>query len=57
MQWNKTFGGLYGGNGYSVQQTSEGGYILFGYIFDGAAYPWLIKTDSSGNMKWNKTFY
>jgi hypothetical protein len=38
--------------GYSVQQTSDGGYILAGY--DGSSY--VVKTDSNGTMQWNKTY-
>ena len=46
-QWSKTFGRT--GYEYSVQQTSDGGYILAG----GA---WLIKTDVNGVEQWNKKF-
>jgi hypothetical protein len=55
--WNKTFGA--GGNdkGWSVQQTSDGGYIIAGYKYSYGSYDvWLIKTDSSGNGAWAKTF-
>ena len=39
--------------GYSVQQTTDGGYILAGNIVgDG----WLIKTDSGGNEEWNSSW-
>lgn len=53
-QWNRTYGT--GGNdcGYSVVQTSDGGYALAGQT--NSNYCWLIKTDSNGNMQWNKTF-
>lgn len=58
-QWSKTLGGLYHDVGYSVKQTSDGGYIIAGYTeFYGAGVRdvWLIKTDASGNEQWNKTF-
>ena len=44
--WTKTFGGNVSERGRSVQQTSDGGYIVAG--------SWLIKTDSEGNEEWTK---
>jgi hypothetical protein len=59
QQWNKFFGGDDVDRGYSVQQTTDGGYILTGYTdsFGAGLYDMLlIKTDPSGNAEWTKTF-
>ena len=59
-EWDKTFGGPcgepWGETAYSVQQTTDGGYILAGYTACGHCDVLLVKTDSNGNMEWNKTF-
>jgi hypothetical protein len=56
--WTRTYGGTDGDGGYSVQQTSDGGYIVAGITVSigagGDVY--LIKTDASGDTLWTRTY-
>ena len=60
--WSKTFGEIsFGERAYSMQQTSDGGYIVAGEklgvfippIHDGQVY--LLKIDSDGNEIWDQS--
>lgn len=57
-EWNKTYGGA--GENHAVYggQTQEGSYILAGYAgsSQGGKFVWLTKTDTKGNMLWNRSF-
>src|SRR3989344_9129843 len=68
--WEKIFGmkNNRGDAGYSIQQTSDGGYIIVGQTFwhvldsegaisweDAQSDVYLIKTDANGNKIWEKT--
>lgn len=59
-QWEQTFGTTNNNVGYSVKQTSDGGYIIAGVEgatnsdYGGSFY--LVKTDASGKKLWEKTY-
>lgn len=62
LQWAKTYGGPLGDDGYAVQQTTDGGYIIVGSSHlpepqppgVGAYAACLIKTTDSGDTVWTK---
>ncbi len=48
-----------GDQAYSIQQTSDGGYIVAGYTESfgaGDCDAWVIKLDANGNVQWQKTY-
>jgi hypothetical protein len=69
IQWQNTIGGNDNEEFFSVQQTTDGGYILDGTSYSdisgdktentigGFGYQdyWIVKTDSLGNIKWQNT--
>jgi len=67
IEWDKTIGGNSDDELNSLQQTSDGGYILGGYsesdvsgektqISRGGGYDyWIVKVDNLGNIQWDKT--
>jgi hypothetical protein len=57
--WTRTFGGSREDRAYSVQQSSDGGYILAGYTLSSGASGYdfyLVKTDSHGDSLWTRTY-
>jgi hypothetical protein len=59
MQWNKTYGGTDYDDPHALVQTGDGGFALAGSTNSFAAGIfdfWLVRTDASGNMLWNKTY-
>ena len=59
LQWETTFGGSIQDRGRSVLQTPDGGYLVAG-MTNSINWPaievYLVKTDSSGTLQWQKTF-
>jgi len=58
-EWNQTYGGGADEDAWSMIQTSDGGYALAGFTHSFGAGNrdfYLVKTDSYGNMEWNKTY-
>ena len=57
--WNQTYGGLVTDQIMSVFQNNDGSYVLAGSTNSSGAGnldAWLVKTDATGNMQWNKTY-
>jgi hypothetical protein len=64
IQWQKTFGGSLEDVALSVQQTTDGGYIVAGYtkstdgdvtVNHGGFDYWIIKLNATGTIQWQKT--
>ncbi len=64
MQWKQTYGGSESDQFNMVRQTTDGGFVMVGYTnsygngaIRGDFYTdaWIVKTDSLGNLIWQKT--
>ena len=57
--WAKTYGGEEGDQANSIQQTSDGGYIMAGRTWSfgaGIHDYWVLKLDANGDVTWQKTY-
>jgi len=57
--WTRTYGGSADDEGWSVQQTTDGGYIITGYTdsFGAGHYDvYVVKTDANGDTLWTRTY-
>jgi hypothetical protein len=58
LQWTKTIGGKGWEAGFSLIQTSDGGYAIAGYTSSfgaGQLDVYVVKLDADGNLQWTKT--
>ena len=59
LQWNKTYGAALEYNSvYSLVEAKDGGFAMAGitgYHSHGDLDAWLVKTDSMGNLEWEKS--
>jgi len=58
-EWNRTFGGINSDIANSIQETTDGGFIIVGEtrsFGNGYSDYWMIKTDANGIEEWNRTF-
>jgi Secretion system C-terminal sorting domain len=68
VQWQKALGGCQSDEAFSVQQTTDGGFILFGTSNStdsslsqvtgnhGSFDYWVVKTNDTGAIQWEKSF-
>ena len=57
--WEQIFGSEISDEiGYSVKQTSDGGYVIGGHNEEGSQgwNVWIIKTDENGNEEWSQIY-
>ena len=54
--FERTYGGVADDIGQSVQQTTDGGYIVTGFysVLTDSGFGWLIKTDAYGDTVWTR---
>jgi len=57
--WTRIYGGTHDDRAYSVQQTTDGGYIVAGFTYSfGAGWRdfYLVKTNNQGDTLWTRTY-
>ncbi len=65
LQWQKTYGGSDDDRGTDILETTDGGYVIFGFSQSddidvtenaGASDFWVIKLNASGLISWQKSY-
>lgn len=66
LEWEKSYGGCHWDMAFSVQQTSDQGYIVTGWTWsddgdvkgnNGYVDCWVIKLDLNGSLQWEKCYW
>ena len=67
IEWEKSYGGSFDDEAFSIALTSDSGFIVTGYSYSSNgdvtghhgdnSYPdyWLLKLDNNGNLQWEKS--
>lgn len=57
LEWSKTYGSQDKDEGHVVVQTSDGGYVLAGLMWNrSGGDAGIVKTDSAGNLEWKRNY-
>jgi len=59
IEWQHAYGGSGDDVAYSVQETSDGGYVVAGYTYSfgaGESDYWILKLTSEGDVEWQYTY-
>ena len=65
LQWQKSLGGSYPEQAATIEQTSDGGYIVAGYseskdgdlsTNNGSYDYWIVKLNPEGTIQWQKSY-
>lgn len=59
IAWQKRYSGGVDDQLWSVQQTTDTGYVFSGNTFSfgaGSMDIWIVKTDATGNVEWQKSY-
>ena len=59
IEWQRTYGGSNSDHASSIQQTTDGGYIVAAHTTSfgaGASDSWILKLDSTGTIQWQRTY-
>ena len=67
IEWQRLYGGSGGEEAHSIQQTTDGGYVVAGYstssangditgINHGSNDAWVLKLNASGDIQWQRLY-